>query len=44
MSNACRILGEGVLETYILSPLRTIEANDHAVDKIDAASVEESSN
>jgi hypothetical protein len=30
MGNACRILGEGVLVTYLLSPLSTIRANDHA--------------
>ena len=30
MGNASSILGEGVLVTYILSPLTTIKANDFA--------------
>jgi hypothetical protein len=30
MDNACSILGEGVLVVYLLSPLSTIGANNHA--------------
>ena len=34
IGNVCSILGEGVLVMYLLSPLSTIRANDHAQEDI----------
>jgi hypothetical protein len=34
MGNPCGILGEGILVKYLLSPLSTIRAHDHAQEDI----------